>query len=374
VKAKNRILAVGGAMLVGSAALAADGVTPGGFIAPNYRIVNNSKKEDKALNRNEFTVFDGAFSLTGKKGSSSAYLFLPIAYDTSTSATNTFTIGKTRAEAYVKHTFDVGFTATLGQFAKIWGYEGFSANQRPFTTATLIPVIGETITDNGVAASPHFSASTLDMGQTDTGLQVSYPFSDMLTFSFLVVNYNGQGRMLKQGDISAQTGTAPNIVAASPSHKNKYDIGFKVDTTMGDYGAGLYYLLQRPADKRSNQFFDFVGTTKVGDLDLAAEVFYFKASGSDAATGLGVRGIYALDSELAAGARLEYNKSPGKDTNGGSRGKEVDVKKYQVTFGPQYKLSQALTVRADYTLLNSQRGSAKASNTSTFAADAVYNF
>jgi hypothetical protein len=304
-------------LLTCTAALAAESsaVNVSGFVNPMFLYQNNLKAGPG------FIINDGAVYFAHKSDKVAALVDLPFAYkaaDITKSAS--FSLAERGAQAYVDWMpYDL-WTLRLGQFDAIHGFESADAKDRIFSRGGLV---------SGMAASTH------------TGFMNQFNWNKF-TGRVYVANTASQGRTA--GD--------------------NYEYGWQVLYTPAEWfrlNAG--HRMTKIVAGTTNDMDLVLGTT-FGKYLLDVEVAYNKLPGTDAGIGFLVHESYGLTDALTLAVRFEYLK---KVTGLFSQ--------MQVTAGPQYALSKALSVKTDYSFNTTKviNGGTSVKG-HTVALGGVYNF
>lgn len=306
------------ALLAGSSAMATDGLKMGGFVDGAYK---------SAGAVSSFFLHDAAFYMGKTMGMGEVMLDLPVAYLAET-AGNDFTVGFSKAQAYVNWKYDNGFRWKLGQFDALLGYEAADSADRVFAVAGSV---------SGM------------FGSTHTGLVVGYDMSDALGLDLLLANQQDKG-FRNAGD-------------------NPFDWGFKLTTKSDSFTAAVGGVFNKNAgdNQAMGWTFNVMGETKTEMMTLALDVALKKAAAATGTTVNTAMGFMALaDFELAEnttwGLRPEYVKSAETDA-------KADIK---VATGPSFKMSKDFTVRPEYTFSKNMASGSKAHH--DFVLSAVHRF
>jgi len=327
-----------GLLLAGSVASAADGVKVSGFAAPGFKWVQDTS--------NSFSVMDGAVYLSHSMDMAEVMVDIPFATSTAAGAGNNFAIATGKAQAYVGHKFDMGMHWKLGQFDYAGGYEGNDAPTHMFANGSVIV--------EGMLPVTH------------TGFSAGFAPSDMLDVNLIVANQRNLG-------------TQPDA-GTTGSYDSKYDIGASVNANMDTFKLGVHFLYGEVASSVTSMLLDVVASTQVSGMDLALDVVYNNVKDFDAQFGIGVQAGYAVSDQASFGARFEYAKltTPTLQAVLAAVGAPADTlfKVMTFTVGPQYAVTKALKVKADYTLAKTEADASGADSETdhTVAVAAVYSF
>lgn len=272
-------------LVFSASAHAADssGTMVGGFV--DGQIMYTSK--DTAGTATGFFLTDGAIYVSKSMKGSSAKIDVPYVDWITTG----FSLpGKT--QAYMEHSYSNGVSWKLGKFDRYFGFEGVDSVDQFFTSDSTL---------NGSLPVTHL------------GLMPMYEVNDDFNVGVLVANPN---------DTMTLGGNTP-------------DLGVIAKMTMGDAHLGVGGLLH-DKDLASDYMIEFMAGTKMGDLDLDAQ-FDLSSSGSGTSSwGLLGQGIYHVNSNDAAGARVEYLSDMGAD------------KELHAAIGWNCKVSSSITSKLDY--------------------------
>ena len=319
-------IGVMGAMLLGSAAFAADGLKVGGYVDAGYdwakSKVTVGSTETTMPTVNTFSFHEAALSVSKDMGAGGAHVLLPFNYGSGAGA-QTVAFNATNAEAFVSWKYDNGFSWKLGQFASIYGFEGKDSVDHRFTSNGLL-----------FAALP----------ATHAGWLGSYAVSDMLVAHFLVANPTGQAEM-----------------AAGAGNPN---LGFRLDAKMDAFHASVSGLFGHAAKSGKNDWtFDVIGGTKAGAATIDAEVVFM----NDSKYGfLGQVGFGVNDTTNVA-AKIEY-QVPVKDKSASNM---------LLAVGPEFAMSSDLSVKADFNWASDKitmSGTEVKASGYGLSASAVYKF
>jgi hypothetical protein len=262
---------------------------------------------------------DGAIALGGTSGGSFGNLELKF-IDTAAviAGTNTISLFQpmiTQANAGFK--YDNGFWWKVGAFSGFLGAEDNNSNKRYFAS-------------EGRVSSKFFNYYK--------GIALGYSVSDSLTLEVAYAN--------------DMVGTTPGKVMDSPL------MAVKLSTKMDDVNAyaGAEFF---KANDESGYNVDVGAHAKMGEMHLGAEVGMSKAAtaGADSGFAFGAHVGYDLMEGTQLLARFDWAN---ENYNDG----------YDLTVGPSFKMSDALTTRVHYTM--SKNGAADAGH--NIAVQGVYNF
>lgn len=153
-------------------------------------------------------------------------------------------------------------------------------------------------------------------------------------------------------------GIVANPPATNNMANNNPAFGFQARYEHSEEFYGSFGLLlhdnKAAATDKNDMTVDLMAGTRQGQFKLDGEIVHRKFAGfSKSSLGFGVIGVYAADENLGLGGRFEYAKDP--VIPGAVQAESA----YSLSFGPNYRLMQDVTVRGDLTL-----GSVKIPNVS----------
>ena len=319
-------IGVMGAMLLGSAAFAADGLKVGGYVDAGYSWAKAKSSvgsvEVTAPTTNTLHFNEAAISVSKDLGAGGAHILLPFNYDT-VSGSQAVTFNGSNAEAFVSWKYDNGFSWKLGQFASIYGFEGKDSVDHRFTSTGLL-----------------FNV----LPSTHAGWLGSYTVSDSLVAHILVANPAGQ-----------------STTAAGAGNP---DLGFRLDSKMDSFHASVGGLFSHAVGSgKTDWTFDVIGGTKAGVLNIDAEVVFQ----NDSRYGFLGQVGYAVSDATNVAAKLEY-QVPVKDEK---------AKNMLLAVGPEFVMSSDLSVKADFNWKSSTKTPASVEEKASgygVSASAVYKF
>jgi len=308
----KKTLGILSALAVSGAAYA--DVNVSGYVDAGYDWSNKAAGNDSA-----FMYHEGGVWFTGNTGSTSFVL------DVELRGTADAAVG----QGYVSQKYDNGFSWSLGKFDGILGHESNDSVNNAFVHTGLLKGLA-----NGTP-------------NTHTGLLLGYDLSDALKLEFIVAN-----------------GTDSK---AGADQKFDYPgLGFKISSKMD--GLNAYVGGHFASDNGENGYvIDIGASTAVGAIDLGAELLLMKAAVADGESGLGF-GIHG-GTEVAEGTKLNVGF---EWENGKSTGVDTEVTTMELRAGPSWMLSEALTLKSDYTFEKSSADGAKAHH--EVAVAGVYKF
>lgn len=315
------------ALLLAGSVASAEGVKVGGYVNAGW----GWSKVGDADATSGFKVSDGAVFLSASGDMAEVFVDLPF-MNSGTSNGFSFASNGTsasHAQAYVGHKMENGLSWKLGQFDSFYGYQKNDSVDWRFAADSIIRQALPT---------------------THTGLLLGYSVSDAMGFKVLFANAADQGTR----------------TAAFP----KYDMGLGMNMKMDAMTLDVGFLMSGPSDGNSNMLVDVVLGTKVSNMNLSADVVYGKMTDIDADMGFGVEAGMDVSETMAAGARVEWLKD--------NTGADDATTKLAFVVGPQFKLTNALTVRADFSMVKSTATVAgtdgDAVNTTAINVAGVYKF
>ncbi|MBS1983739.1 MAG: outer membrane beta-barrel protein [Bdellovibrionales bacterium] len=297
-----------GMLLAGSVASAQGmgGTKVSGFAAPGFNWTKGTS--------NGFSLMDGALYIS--HSADMAEVFVDIPFASTGGTTQAFTVGGAKAQAYVGHKMDMGMNWKLGQFDTTMGYEGNDAVDHMFAMSS--PLVG-------MRPVVH------------TGFKVGYDFSDMLGVNLMIANSDTN---------------VPNAA------DRKYDFGARVAGKMDAMKFGIEWLYSEVAASTTRNLFDITAGTKMGAMSADLDVAISKVKNVDTMFGFGLQLGYAVSDMLSVGARGEYMKA-------GALTATSLTKTFDFTVGPQYMVTKAFTLKADYSLKNEKLDVSGATGTTT---------
>lgn len=311
---KNQIKNIFGlGLLLAGGVASAEGTKVGGFVAPAF-----SWAKAGTVKTSTFNVPEGALYFSHSMDAAEVMVDIPFALTGATS--NSLSLGGSMTQAYLSHKWSNGLSWKLGRFDRLYGYSPNDLAARTLTQQAALWSMVPT---------------------THTGLVLGYGFSDMLDVNFLFAN---------------PANTAVRVTGV------KYDLGLQANVKMDAIKASLGWLMGKSGAVTSNLFDVVLGMTQ----DKMAVDFNFdmtKATGGTAAMGFGLQVKNGFTDTVSGAVRAEWMKDSAK------------TKTLAVAVGPQFAVTKALEVRADYSLGNSKADGATTSSTShTVAVAGVYKF
>jgi hypothetical protein len=284
----NKHLGLMSAMLIGGAAMAADGIKLGGFVDAGWMW------KKATPDTNTFAIMDGALSVGKTMGMGEVMLELPLT--ASNAADNTLAIGGDETKAYVSWKYDNGFMWKMGQFDSLFGMEASRSADRFFSSKSKM---------YSLTPSNHL------------GLMVGYDFSDALGLGLALANPTGKGTM-ENGNL---------------------DIAVKLNTKSDGFHVSLGALFSQAVGQDADMAFDIIAGTKMDAMTFDVEAWISKPNVGD--TGFGVLGMftYGMDEMVSLGARVEWASK--LYTEGDLIGLAV---------GPEFAMNKEFKVRAEYGL------------------------
>ncbi len=212
--------------------------------------------------------------------------------------------------------YDNGFSWRAGLVDGLLGAESQYSNQRYFSERSVV--------------SSAFKAAY-------AGIVMGYSMGDSLNFEFAVANDS----------------TENNLYIHDPL------IGLKLTSNMGDITAFAGAEFQKDAGE-TGYAIDVGAHAKMGNMHFGAELAMTKAAvaNADSGFGFGIHGGFEVMEGTEILARFDW----------GNENFAVDG--YDLTFGPSFKMTDAMVVRAHYTM--SKRGDADAGHMASI--NSVFTF
>ncbi len=307
--------------LVAMIALFAQGVLAaetkvGGFVDGQYQWQQKMKE-----GRQAFNIYDAALYVSHEMDNTRVMVDLPL----NPSNASLFNSGK--SQLYVAHKTSFGLDLTLGRFDTIYGTELNDSADIRFTRFGLIQSTVLPVTHTGLLGAYELAPSLMLRAMV-TNESLDTTFSD---------TNNNQGGNMQFG---AQLAFAPKPYRLSAGFLTK---------KVGD-NTGMFINLMAGGD--------------IGDFALDFEFDTLKQAVAGAETGIGLLAqvAYNFNQSLSAGIRGEMTDKVAA----------VGTKQYKLTVGPQYKLTKAMTLKADYTFDSTKPSGGSSTNNSTVALAAVY--
>ncbi|NBV51909.1 hypothetical protein EBR78_11920, partial [bacterium] len=298
-------------------------------------------------------IADAAVYLTKELGRGKMMVDIPVSYRADNVAVNAgfataFRSFNTKAQAYVSWGYDFGLSWQLGRF------------DSPFLNEANDTVGLNAYTTQGIL----FGA----LPRMHNGLMLTY----------------GQGPVTVMGIASRADG---RVTAKGSEENAEWAVLGKYTHDMMYVGAGLY--LHKPTTE-THQLIEVMAGTKMGDLSVDAQAIFTKAAaaGAESGIGLGASINYAWDKMWSFGIRPNYlskvtanNADLGALAGLGSDSATVwhrattSGSQFQVTVGPEAKMTDEFRMRANYTY-NSVKANANANSesNSVWAVSGVYKF
>jgi len=275
-----------GAMFVGGAAFAADGIKLGGFVNPVY----NWAKGTPATNT--FGINDGAIYLGKTLGMGEVMVDMPFSSNVMGDGSVDIVAGFAKAQAYVNWKYENGFSWRLGQWDTPFGVEANDSADRFFSKA------------GGIKAH---------LPTVHSGLLIGYDFSDTMGLHLIVANPHDTGLMTD----------------GNP------DYGAKLSTNMDGMKAALGFLYKTPAVGDSTWLVDVVVGTQMDMLTADIQALIRK----DSNLGLGLHLGYGVTEDMKLGVRFEYDKEGDANTIGLGIGPKWTLSK-DMTAGVSYYMAK----------------------------------
>lgn len=289
------------AVFAAGSALAADGVSVGGFADAHW----DWTKSGSASSTNTFSVYDGAVYLNGSMAGAKAMVDVPFSLTDATS--NTMTLGMKKAQAWIEHMYDNGFHWKMGQFDSIHGSEGKDTADIPF--------------------SHHSMITAENMPWTHTGLLAGYMINEDWDLDVMIANPDSLSGMTK--------GNPDFGVRLKGNFK---DMG--IDEFTGSFTMGR--TVSTTANNNAKHWLaSGILGLHFGDIIMRGDGFMFNSGVTGAKTSMGIGGYtqFNMSDTLAAGVRFGLGSN-----------RAVTEHKFQLTVGPQYKATKNMTMKVDYTL------------------------
>lgn len=288
-----------------------------------------------------FQVRDGAAILKGEFKNTFGLIEVPFGSSLSTYANGAvspnlgFGAFAVKGQAYVGQKCDCGMFWRLGQFEKIFGVEGNDTKDILFTSQGIIY--------QNLIPRVH------------TGFLIGDKFADMFEVKLYVAQTTGT--------LSADGTTVGGLNASTTN----YDFGGAVSAHAGDGSLQLGYRMHKNVALAATEgLFDVVAGYKFAPImiNVGVDLASFPATGSSSAFGILGQVSDQFTDMLSGGVRFEYLSSAG-----GTSG----VNDWQLTVGPQYKATEHMTVKLDYSLNNSTPGTGASSiSNNIVAVDGVF--
>ncbi len=313
-KSSKSLLALAAFGLVFSGAAKAGDTEFSGFAAPTFTWSN------KAAGNTGFHVKDGAIYINHKEGKAKVVVDIPFSFNSTTAGT--FNFGRDKAQAYVHITYDSGMNWRLGQWDRLNGFEGVDAKDIPFTLSGILTTA--------------FSAAK-------SGATVGYDGGSW-ALDILFNHPNG---------------------ATNHSVTNNYEFGLHSDWLKGQsFELGLGVI-----GYNSVYTIDAMLSFGLGNLDLDLEAV-FQTGGSSTGLGLLVQALTDFNDSTSGGIRFEYgNKLATVGTATAANSTQI-----QATIGPQFKVSKAMKLKVDYSLVSNTATGGSAVTSHKAGLGAVYSF
>jgi len=278
-------------MSLGQMVHAAEGPSLHAFIEPAL------KMKHKFKHSTGFTLADSALYLDHRMGGAKFFVDLPFS-SAGSPTMGDFSFAAQKAQAYVNYQFNDEFDITLGQIDGIFGFERSDGPERTF------------VSEGRVAQEM--------VPTVHAGLVMTYAMSGF-KFQGYVAN-PGNGGVLNS---ATTTGRSPDFGV---------NAGWKNDVLR--ISAGYRYF--RPGLAEKDWLFSTMAGFTWGNLETDLEFDIRKAPGSTSGSGFMAHMVYTFNSWLAMGLRPEYVRNM-------THNQEI-----QITFGPQFKVTNALKFKVDY--------------------------
>ncbi len=247
------------------------------------------------MSASSFSLYDSAIYIGKKMGSTQVFFDIPVT-STITAGSIDLNIGKVRGQGWVEHTTSYGLSFKAGQFDTIYGFESNDTKDIVFTRQGVVY--------NNVDPFVHM------------GLLMTYNFTPSFYANLIVGNHHDWAW---RGNVMLEPGLKVGYA----------DSSFRA--SVGGYVAGNgsgenWYL---------NNMIGF--TAGMLAMDLEVDLKKLEANTAVGYAGM-LQAVGTFNDWMSAGVRGEYSKSAvaGVDTQ------------YQITVGPQFKVSDSMTFRTDY--------------------------
>lgn len=283
-------------------------VNVSGYLDAGYSWSNKA-----AGGHNAFSFNEGGVWFTGKAGGSSFVADLDVG-------------NAAFEQAYVSHKYDNGFSWSLGVWDTQLGAEANDSVNRQFLKTGLLWSL---------------------LPETETGLSMGYDLSEALGLQLWVVN-------------------------DTTSNSIKYPVlGFKLSSKMDGMNArvGAQFFtkvdevtsssgVSYAANGETGYLIDVGADSKFGDIHVAANLLLKKDADKNAKSGLGF-GVEG-GAKLAEGTSFDVGVEWVNDKAGKLNKAETDpVSVIELRAGPRFEMSDALTIKADYTFKKNGGDNAK---------------
>ncbi len=287
-------IALGMLASVGAQAADESAFNVSGFIDAQYQFSKTSNVDAT----HNIQLNDAALYFNHNTANSKILIDLPFAPDT---ATDQWSLGMNKAQAYFEYKYDFGMRWRLGQFDAPFGFEATDSHGILFSRAANM--------GTNVGLPGHF-----------TGLMAGYDLGTEMAINVMVSN-------------------SPNKLSMTNEKKPTLGLQYTFNSQMLRLALGT--AMYRTTG--NNYLFDVVVGTTLGDLALDLQWDYVKqALVSDAAMGFLLNGGYTITDMISAGLRGEYSM------------KGVVYSQFGVTAGPQFKMNKNVTVKVDYSMYSTK--------------------
>lgn len=341
MKTVKKIFGLG--LVLSTSAFAADEVNVNGYVATGFSYKN------KGLYSFKFS--EAAVYLTHNSGAASFMLDIPLMG--ASNGTSTAFAFASKGQAYVDYKYENGWAWRMGQFDSLYGFEGNDSVDRRFSAAGLI--------------NARMTPTVHD------GVVTTYDMSESLKMQFIVAN---------RFDVGQYTATPV-----------RPDAGLKVSTKVSDFdvslGGHMYQGVETSTSTagvtttKSKVFgkvgwlADFIASGNVAGTELGMELIFRQdpfTSGDKrppAASGYLLQADYAMSEDMDLGAKFEglvgahdgevdtttYVRPEGALSDNVTFNKADRVRAF--SFGPRFKMSKNMKVKADYTFWDNKNGDIK---------------
>lgn len=245
-----------------------------------------------------------------------------------------------RGQAYIAYKYDNGAFWKLGKFDKLFGVESNFTDSVRFTTQGLL--------------------YTFFAPRTHTGMLAGYRLAEMFDIQLYAAHTNG---VLSADGFGSASGVGTTFGASS----NRYDFGGQVGARTDDLQLLFGYRMKKDAQANATEsLLDVIGGFKLGPIHYNAGFDLGNYAEAARKSSVGLLGLVAYDisSALAAGVRFEYITNMGGIDGG---------KGLLLTVGPQYRMNENITFKADYSFKSQTfAAGADATKSHILAADVVY--
>ncbi len=262
----------------------------------------------------QYVIQDAALYITHVTPQTEAKFDLPISMQNASNTDSNFSVGATRAQAYVLWKIDPKFRAKMGQFDTGYGFEGND------TVDLILSRQGKVYN----FADPF----------THTGLQLAYDVSSVLTLNALAADPADSG----------------------PARDKNLQYGLQAALNSRVRGSAGFLFSRDKSTQLNTWLWDgVIGITLADVLNIDFEANLSKTGTASFEPAFLLQTSYQATPVVSWAVRGEYLKKRGR-TDAASD--PLLDRQYTLATGPQFKISEAARLKLDYTMQYDQNYSA----------------